>query len=110
MAVALEDVLEQVASLRRLVEERLSAPPPSPLDLLTLDEAAAVLRVAPRTLREGTAGTHVIPRQSDRPLLYLRGDLDRFVRDRAEAQHRAQQRAARKFQKGKAQLRLAGRS
>jgi len=57
--------------------------------VVTLEEAATQLCVAPETLRRGLAGTHAIPRHSDRPVTFLQSRLDQYKREnsrrRAEA-------------------------
>ncbi|HEX8071059.1 MAG TPA: hypothetical protein VF546_13975 [Pyrinomonadaceae bacterium] len=54
-------------------------------DVLCLVCAARAVGVAPRTLQARKAGTETLPRFSDRPTTYLRADINRFVRTRAQA-------------------------
>jgi len=59
--------------------------------------AARMLNLKPNTLRLGRTGTHEIPRQSSHQLLYLRSDVERFIRDRAERVQAQSDRATRKL-------------
>jgi hypothetical protein len=79
-------ILEELRAMRERMDEllRLVSPPPSerPDDLLACEEAAHLLRVAPDTLRRGKAGTASIPRHSDRPVMFRRAEVERFLRER----------------------------
>lgn len=80
-----EQLSAELAAVKRLLEV-LVAPQPSRRDdeLITLKEAAAILHLSPETLRTRKAGTHAIPRQSSRPILFLRQDVLDFVGERAD--------------------------
>lgn len=92
----LEAMHEELRSLRELVE-RLAPPAPVKRQSLLVDtqEAAAMLGLSIRTVREGKAGTNKIPRQQSRPILFLRSDVDKFIRQRAEQQRSPKERAFR---------------
>ena len=82
----LEEIHSELRGLRALMERAATSDP-----VVTLEEAAAQLLVAPSTLRRGLAGTHSIPRHSDRPVTFLQSRLDQFKREntrrRAEAKN-----------------------
>ena len=84
-----ERCCEQVRTMREQMDEllRLVSPPPSerPDDLLNCEEAAKLLRVAPETLRRRKAGTGSIPRHSDKPVMFRRAEVERFLRARSSA-------------------------
>lgn len=99
-----ERIARVEAQLVEILARLPAAQATSPHDLLRLAEAARLLAVMPRTLRDGKAGTHLVPRQSSRPLLYLRADVERFIRNRAETKQAQRQRAARKLEQKRARL------
>jgi DNA-binding transcriptional regulator YhcF (GntR family) len=74
----------ELAELRDLVEALINSQPRQSGDqLLSLKEAASMLRVKPDSLRRGLAGTRAVPRHSSRPITYLRSSVEQFIRDRA---------------------------
>lgn len=87
--------LEEIMNLLRGLQQASPGPAQSPGDVLSLDEAARYLGLAPRTLCNRKAGTASIPRYSDRPVLFLRGNLDQFKRSRVESKARRSQQPAR---------------
>lgn len=66
--------------LRRLDQQQQLAPR---AEVLTLEEAAAMLRLQPASLRRGLAGTRVLPRHSDRPVTFRRSEVEKFIRERS---------------------------
>jgi hypothetical protein len=82
-----EAILEELRANRAVMEEilrRLGEPRALQSDILTLDEAASLLRLRPASLRRGLAGTHRIPRHTSHPVTFRRAEVERFIRDRAE--------------------------
>lgn len=85
------DLRRELREVRALIEELLAPRPSREGDeLLDLAEAAALLGIAPETLRKRKAGTRSIPRQSSRPILFTRADVETFIRARAAKKREAQ--------------------
>lgn len=93
----LDEIDARLAEITNLLRAQQQAQPPaaSPGDVLSLEDAARYLGLAPRTLRNRKAGTASIPRYSDRPVKFLRANLDGFKRARVESKARRDQQPAR---------------
>lgn len=93
----LDALHEELRGLRELVELRLVNPaaPERTSALVGAQEAAQLLGVSVRSIREGKAGTSAIPRQQSRPIRFLRTDIHKFIRERAEKKKTAKERALR---------------
>lgn len=66
------------------VLDRLDRPRPrSPDDLVDANYFARAAGLSRVTVLQGKAGTDRVPRASKRPSLWRKGDVDRFVRERA---------------------------
>jgi len=90
-----------IAELRDILTSALKASAaPSPLDVLTLDEAARYIGVASYTLRTGKAGTRSIPRHTSRPVQFLRASLDQWKRGAHERELRKLQPKAERGPRG----------
>lgn len=91
-----DEINRRLDEIARLLQTRQPAPNAT-LEVLSLTAAASYLGVAPRTLRNRKAGTGAIPRYSDRPVQFLRANLDQFKRARVERNARRSQEPARKL-------------
>ncbi len=90
--------LERIEHLLVEILDRLEqacAPPRTPGDVLSLNDAAEYVGVKPSTLRDGKAGTKGIPRFRDRPVQFLRASLDQFEMARVEREARRMQESTR---------------
>jgi hypothetical protein len=98
----LDEILAEVRSLRALIEQP-NLPPISERadDLVDAHYVAARLRLSVRTVRAGKAGTKALVRQSNRPITYLRGDVDKFIRSRGESLKTSAQRGLRLLNRNK---------
>ena len=98
----------ELRSLRELIEQRV-APAPVERQSLLVDaqEAAQLLGLSVRTVREGKGGTNRIPRQQSRPILFLRSDLLKFIRERSEQKKTPKQRALRLLDRSRQRKRSA---
>lgn len=92
-----EVLLAEIRSLHALIEERLpAAPRPAeerPDDLVDVKYVARKLGLAVYTVRQGKAGTNQINWLGRRPLRTTRREVERFIRERAEAVTTPRQRA-----------------
>lgn len=91
----LEARIDELLNLIREREQTEAPRPASPGEVMGLDEAAKYLGMSPRTLRDRKAGTADIPRYNDRPVQFLRANLDAFKRLRVESSSRRSQGPAR---------------
>jgi hypothetical protein len=99
----------EIRSLRTLIEERVITAPSPERQSATMNaqEAAARLGVSVRSIREGKAGTKAIPRQQSRPILFLRSDVEKFIRQRAEQKAAARARPMRLLSRTKPRRKIA---
>lgn len=104
----LAELLAELRDVRALLENR-DAPAAQtiehPDDRVGVEEAARRLGLSVRTVREGKAGTGAIPRQSSRPILFLRRDVDLFIRERAVKKRTPKERTLRLLDRSKSRHR-----
>jgi hypothetical protein len=97
----------ELRELRALIERGAPATVERQSQLVDAQEAARLLGLSVRSIREGKAGTGAIARQQSRPILFLRSDLLRFIRERAEQQRSPKQRALRLLDRSKSRRKRA---
>ena len=83
----LQAIFDELLDMKRRMAEvlaRLDRPEPArPDDLADEFYFARVTGLSPVTIRQGKAGTGAVPIQGTRPRRWLKGDVDRFQRERA---------------------------
>lgn len=104
---ALPELLEGQRRMSETLDAltRAAAPAPAPAsadDLVDVEYFARASGLSRITIRQGKAGTDKVQRASKRPSRWRKGDVDRWVRERASALRPPRQKALKLLERRRA--------